>query len=91
MLRRYSIGNDGLEGDEGAFIACTFWLAECLARQGRQKEASEVFERAIATRNDLDLFSEEFDPKAKESLGNFPQAFSHLSMISAAIALAEAS
>jgi GH15 family glucan-1,4-alpha-glucosidase len=89
LLRRYPPGNDGLEGKEGAFIACTFWLAECLARQGRLDLARKFFARALATRNDLGLFSEEFDPGTKEMLGNFPQAFTHLSFISAAVALGE--
>jgi len=89
LLRRYPPGNDGLEGEEGVFIACTFWLVECLARQGRLSRAREFFERALSTRNDLGLFSEEYDPKKKEMLGNFPQALTHLSFISAAVALDE--
>ncbi len=89
LLRRYPPGNDGLEGEEGAFIACTFWLAECLAQQGRRSRAREFFERALSTRNDLGLFSEEYDPARKEMLGNFPQALTHLSFISAAMALGE--
>jgi GH15 family glucan-1,4-alpha-glucosidase len=90
LLRRYPPGNDGLEGEEGVFIACTFWLAECLARQGRMSQAREFLERALSTANDLGLFSEEYDPRSGEMLGNFPQAFTHLSFISAAAALGKA-
>jgi GH15 family glucan-1,4-alpha-glucosidase len=78
---------DKLEGDEGAFLACTFWLAECLARQGRTGDARSVFERACATANDVGLFSEEFDPAGAGMLGNFPQALTHFSHLSAAGAL----
>jgi GH15 family glucan-1,4-alpha-glucosidase len=78
-----------LEGEEGAFVACSFWLAECLAHQGRSGEAREVFDRASLASSDLGLYSEEYDTKNAELLGNFPQALSHLSHISAAVALAE--
>lgn len=89
MVLRYlnAEAPDGFEGQEGAFIACTFWLAECLAHQGRLDEAREAFDRAFATDNDLGLFAEEYDPKAHAMLGNFPQALTHLSHIVAAIAL----
>ncbi len=79
----------GREGEEGVFLACSFWLAECLARQGRVEDARTVFDRTLATANDLDLFSEEYDTRNKELLGNFPQGLSHLSHISAAVAIAE--
>jgi len=78
-----------LGGREGAFIACSFWLAECLARQGRTEEAHKVFDRAASTSNDLGLSSEEYDTQAGEMLGNFPQGLTHLSHISAAIAMEE--
>jgi GH15 family glucan-1,4-alpha-glucosidase len=78
---------DGLPGEEGAFLPCSFWLAECLARGGRREAALEVFEAAASTSNDLGLFAEEYDPASREMLGNFPQGLTHLSYISAAIAL----
>ncbi len=80
--------DDGLEGGEGAFLACAFWLVECLARQGRHEEARRVFDSAVSTSNDIGLFSEECDPRRREMLGNFPQALTHLSHIAAAVALA---
>jgi GH15 family glucan-1,4-alpha-glucosidase len=86
LVRRYS-ADDGLEGREGTFIACTFWLCECLARQGRTDEAQAVFDRASGTSSDLGLFSEEYDPARGEMLGNFPQALSHLSHLEALVAL----
>jgi GH15 family glucan-1,4-alpha-glucosidase len=89
LLRRYAPDNDGLEGKEGVFLACSFWLAECLARQGRHQDAHRVLQRAIATGNDLGLFSEEYDTKTGEMLGNFPQGLTHLSLIAAIVALAE--
>jgi GH15 family glucan-1,4-alpha-glucosidase len=88
LIRRYS-SDDGLEGNEGAFIACSFWLAECYARQQRQEEARLIFDRAAATANHLGLFAEEYDPEADEMLGNFPQALSHLSHLTAALAIGQ--
>jgi GH15 family glucan-1,4-alpha-glucosidase len=88
LLRRYAL-DDELPGREGAFLACTFWLAECLGRQGRIEEARAVFDRAIATANDLGLFAEEFSVSDGVMLGNFPQALTHLSHIEAALALAQ--
>lgn len=91
LLKRYRPTedmNDGLEGEEGAFLACSFWLAECLARQGRMEEARAVFDRTVSTGNELGLFSEEYDTQNEEMLGNFPQALTHFSHIAAAIALA---
>jgi GH15 family glucan-1,4-alpha-glucosidase len=87
MLMRYPHDNDGMEGREGAFLCCTFWLAEVLAKQKRMDEARSVFESACKTANDLGLYSEEFDAREKRMLGNFPQGLSHLSCISAAVAI----
>jgi GH15 family glucan-1,4-alpha-glucosidase len=89
LLRRYPPADDGMEGREGVFLACSFWLVECLARQNRLKEATAVFKAAISKGNDLGLFSEEYDMDSGEMLGNFPQGLSHLSLISSAVALAE--
>jgi GH15 family glucan-1,4-alpha-glucosidase len=86
LLRRYR-ADDGLAGGEGAFVACTFWLAECLARQGRLDQARTWFARAAATANDLGLFAEQVDPHSGELLGNFPQGLSHLAHLTAAVAL----
>ena len=90
LLRRYDAADD-LPGREGTFLPCSFWLVECLARQGRAELAREHFDRAVATANDLGLFAEEFDVRAGAMRGNFPQALTHLSHIEAALALAEAS
>src|SRR5437667_490811 len=75
---------DGLPGREGVFLPCSFWLADCLHLLGRKKEARQLFERLLTLRNDLGLLSEEYDPRAKRQLGNFPQAFSHLVLVTAA-------
>jgi GH15 family glucan-1,4-alpha-glucosidase len=80
---------DGLVDEEGVFLACSFWLVNVLALQGRRDEATALFERLLALRNDLGLLSEEYDPAAKRMLGNFPQAFTHLELINAAFALGD--
>ncbi len=82
--------DDGLEGEEGAFLLCTFWLAEALARAGHVERARAVFERASGFRNDVDLLAEQVDAASGELLGNFPQAFSHIGLINAAWAIDEA-
>ncbi len=81
---------DNLPGKEGAFLACSFWLAECYARQGRVGDAREVYDRAMSAATPLGLFSEEIDPRTGELLGNYPQALSHLAQVSAAFAIADA-
>jgi GH15 family glucan-1,4-alpha-glucosidase len=82
-------GVDGLPGGEGVFLPCSFWLASCLHRIGRETEARELFERLLGVRNDLGLLSEEYDPIGKRQLGNFPQAFSHVALVNAAQILGE--
>ncbi len=79
---------DNMEGDEGTFLLCTFWLAHALALARETERASAVFERALACGNDLGLLAEEVDAKTGEALGNFPQAFSHVGLINAAFAIA---
>ncbi|GAA4220537.1 glycoside hydrolase family 15 protein [Streptosporangium album] len=78
---------DGLPGGEGAFLACSFWLAEALAMIGRKDEAVELFERLLTLRNDVGLLAEEYDPRYGRLVGNFPQAFSHVPLIHTARAL----
>jgi GH15 family glucan-1,4-alpha-glucosidase len=78
---------DGLPPGEGAFLPCTFWLADNFALQGRLDEAEELFERALSTRNDLGLFAEEWDVETRRQLGNFPQAFTHVALVNSAFNL----
>ncbi|MDH6134092.1 GH15 family glucan-1,4-alpha-glucosidase [Kitasatospora sp. MAA4] len=78
---------DGLSGHEGAFLACSFWLADDLAMIGRVAEARELFEKLLALRNDVGLLAEEWDPRLKRQVGNFPQAFSHVPLIDTALRL----
>jgi GH15 family glucan-1,4-alpha-glucosidase len=86
FVRRYDThtGEDGLTGGEGVFLICSFWLADNLALLGRSEEARELFERLLSIRNDVGLLSEEYDPRARRLLGNFPQAFSHIGLINTA-------
>ena len=80
-------GDDGLPPGEGAFLPCSFWLASVYQMQGRQDEAKALFERLLALRNDVGLLAEEFDPASKRLVGNFPQAYSHLALVGAAMTL----
>lgn len=86
FVRRYApeLGLDGLPGDESPFLACSFWLADNFALQGRLAEAEELFERLLSVKNHLGLLAEEYDPIARRHIGNFPQAFSHLALITTA-------
>jgi GH15 family glucan-1,4-alpha-glucosidase len=92
LVYRYrpDTGVDGLAGDEGTFLLCTFWLAQTLAMAGRTRQAREVFDRAAAHVNDVGLLAEEIDPATGEQLGNFPQAFSHIGLVNAAWAIDQA-
>ena len=78
---------DGLTGREGAFLACSFWLVDCLTLLGREHDARQLLERLLGLRNDLGLLSEEYDPVAGRLVGNFPQAFSHVSLVNSAAKL----
>jgi alpha,alpha-trehalase len=89
LVYRYR-SHDGLEGEEGAFLLCTFWLAQALASAGQTARARTVFERAAAFVNDVGLLAEEVDPVSGELLGNFPQAFSHIGLVNAAWAISQA-
>ena len=92
FVSRYSTAetDDGLPGDEGQFLACSFWLVNALARNGRVEEARSLFERLVGLSNDLGLLAEEYDVARGRQVGNFPQAFSHLTLILAARAIATA-
>ncbi len=89
FLYRY-LEDDELPGKEGAFLACSFWLAECYARQGRLSQAREVYDRAVGAASPLGLFSEEIDPATGDLLGNYPQTLTHLSHVTAMLALTQA-
>lgn len=89
LLRYPHHAGDGLPGKEGAFAICSFWLVEALALAGRRAEAEDVFEGMLALGGDVGLFAEEIDPSTGEQLGNFPQAFTHIGLINAALRLAE--
>jgi GH15 family glucan-1,4-alpha-glucosidase len=89
LVYRY-LTADGLEGDEGTFLLCTFWLAQALAVAGQVDRARQTFESAVRFANDVGLLAEEVDAATGELLGNFPQAFSHIGLVNAAWAIAQA-
>jgi len=87
LLYRYRQGRDGVPGGEGAFAICSFWLVEAFALAGQHEEARRIFENMLTLKGDLGLFSEEIDPGSGDQLGNFPQAFTHIGLINAAVRL----
>ncbi|EST22200.1 glycoside hydrolase family 15 protein [Streptomyces roseochromogenus] len=90
FVRRYdtdAIGVDGMPGGEGAFLACSFWLADALHMTGRTAEARALFERLASLTNDVGLLAEEYDPELGRQVGNFPQAFSHIALVNTALTL----
>ena len=91
LLRRYGRdAADGIDGSEGAFIICSFWMVDAMVRAGQPREAQALFERLLALQGECGLYAEEMDPQTGEQLGNFPQAFSHVGLINAALALRDA-
>jgi GH15 family glucan-1,4-alpha-glucosidase len=92
LVYRYAVEHtdDGLAGEEGTFLLCTFWLAHALALAGEVERAKETCQRAVEYANDVGLFAEEVEPSSGELLGNFPQAFSHIGLVNAAWAISEA-
>jgi GH15 family glucan-1,4-alpha-glucosidase len=82
---------DGLPHGEGAFLPCSFWLADNYELQGRHEDAVRMFERLLEIQNDVGLLSEEYDPVAKRHLGNFPQAFTHVGLVNTAFNLTKSS
>jgi GH15 family glucan-1,4-alpha-glucosidase len=89
LVYRY-LAHDGLAGEEGTFLLCTFWLAQAQALAGEVDQARATFERAVAAINDVGLLAEEVDVPSGEMIGNFPQAFSHIGLVNAAWAIAQA-
>jgi GH15 family glucan-1,4-alpha-glucosidase len=90
LVHRYSeAAEDGLTGSEGAFLMCSFWLVDCYALMGRREEARALLDHLIGLANDVGLYAEQIHPESKQHLGNFPQAFTHIALINAVLALAQ--
>jgi GH15 family glucan-1,4-alpha-glucosidase len=90
LLYRYPPGHDGLAGTEGAFLPCSFWLVQALAKTGRRAEASERFAELMDLASPLGLYAEQMDPTSRQHLGNYPQALTHAALVQAALALRDA-
>jgi len=90
LLYRYPPGHDGLPGTEGAFLPCSFWLVQALAKSGRAAEATSLFHDLIALAGPVGLYGEEMDPLTHHHLGNYPQALTHAALVQAALALRDA-
>ena len=92
FVRRYDTNEtaDGISGDEGVFLACSFWLVDALVLDGQVDAGRARFERLLGLRNDVGLLAEEYDVAADRQLGNFPQAYSHLALVNSALNLANA-
>jgi GH15 family glucan-1,4-alpha-glucosidase len=92
FVKRYDTAStdDGLPAGEGAFLACSFWLADVYVLMQRHDDARRLFERLLALRNDLGLLAEEYDTRSKRMVGNFPQAFSHVALVNTAHNIASA-
>ena len=90
LVRRYDTETsaDGLPPGEGLFLACSFWLVDAYLMAGRRDDAVALFEKLLSLRNDLGLLSEEYEPRSRRLIGNFPQAFSHLALVNSASNLA---
>jgi GH15 family glucan-1,4-alpha-glucosidase len=91
LIYRYRDLDNGLGSDEGSFVVCSFWLAENLAKSGKLEDAIEVFEAILQHASPVGLLSEEIDPDSHELLGNYPQGFSHIGLINAALSINKAS
>jgi GH15 family glucan-1,4-alpha-glucosidase len=90
LLYRYPPGQDGLPGGEGAFLPCSFWLAQALAGTGRLDEATGLLEELVTLTSPLGLYAEEMDPNSLRHLGNYPQALTHAALVQAALAIRDA-
>jgi GH15 family glucan-1,4-alpha-glucosidase len=92
LLLRYETGSgvDGLPAGEGAFLACSFWLVDNYLLQGRRRDAEKLYRHLVRLANDVGLLAEEYDPRSRRMLGNFPQAFTHVALVNSGINLMNA-